>query len=99
MENEQKTTQGETEKGTDGDSNEGNQLEEPSIVIQARAEREKLAAENERMEANLRRQEELMARKALAGESRGPGQPEPPKEPTPKEFKDAFMKGEKPFPK
>ena len=81
-----------------GDSGAGNISEANSIVERADIAAERLAKENERLEANLKRQEAIMARQALGGMSSGPAQPETPKEETAKEFKDKFMKGELKFP-
>ena len=96
---ENKKAEGIIEKKADGDTETGDKFSTSSLVEQADAAAERLARENDRKEALLRREEELMARKALGGISEGPAQPEPPKEETPKEFKDKFMKGELPFPK
>ncbi len=82
------------EKKAGGDSDDGNKPSASSIVEQADAAAERLGKENERLEANIRRQEELMAKQALGGRSLAPSQPEKPKELTDREFKDKFLKGE-----
>lgn len=80
------------EQNTSADTREGNQQQSNSIVERADAAAERLGKENERLEANLRRQEEIMARQTLGGRS-VIGQPEKPKEETPSEFKEKFLKG------
>ena len=73
--------------------NDGNQPDANSIVERADKAAERLAKENERLEANIRRQEELMAKQALGGRSEI-SKPEKPKEETPEEFKKKFLRGE-----
>ena len=54
---------------------------------------DKLKAENERAEENIRKQEELAARKLISGETDAGIQPPEKKEETPKEYKDRVMTG------
>jgi len=87
------------EKKAAEDSDDGDKPSASSIVERADAAAERLAKENERIEANIRRQEELMAKQALGGVSSGPGKKEPPREDTPAEIKEKFLRGELPFPR
>ena len=90
---EEKKTEGNIENTTGTNSDAWDKSSANSIVERADAAAERLAKENERLEANIRRQEELMAKQALGGRSTI----EPPKKPaelTATEFKDKFLKGE-----
>jgi len=63
--------------------------EEPkaaNMVIDAHNAAEKLKVENERMEANILKLQELQAIKTLGGESDSGRQPPKPKEETPAEY-------------
>src|SRR3990167_3275916 len=94
---EQKKAEGINEKRAAGDSHDGDDVSASSLVERADAAAERLAKENERLEANLRRQEELMAKKTLGGDTRLT-MPEKPKEETNREFKDKVVRGEIRFP-
>ena len=96
--NEENKTERIIEKKAGSDSGDGDKSSASSIVEQADAAAERLALQNEKMEANIRRQEELMAKQTLGGRS-VISQPEKPKEETPAEFKERFLKGqlENPF--
>lgn len=85
------------EKKAGDDSDSGDKSSANSIVERADAAAERLAKENERLEANIRRQEELMAKQTLGGRSEI-SKPEKPKELTDREFKEKFLKGEIPNP-
>ena len=91
--NEEKNIKGTSEKQAAENTDVGNTSEANSIVERADKAAERLAKENERMEVNIRRQEEIMAKQALGGRS-VIQQPEKPKELTDREFKEKFLKGE-----
>jgi len=87
------------EKKAVDDIDDGDKPSASSIVERADAAAERLEKASAEYKALIRRQEELMAKQALGGISSGPGKKEPPKEETPAEFKEKFLKGEVPFPK
>jgi len=91
--NEQQKTETNIEKKTGADFDDGNQPSANSIVERADAAAERLARENERSEANIRRQEELMAKQALGGRSEI-NPKAVPKEETNHEFYKKFLRGE-----
>ena len=90
----EKKTEGIGQKKADGDPDTGNNSETNSLVERADAAAERLETANKERKALLDREEQIMARKTLGGQSEGPRQPEKPKELTDKEFKDKFLKGE-----
>ena len=96
--NEEKKTERFNEKETSGDTGTGDKSSASSIVEQADLAAERLAKENERFEANIRRQEEIMAKQTLGGRSEI-SKPEPVKQLTDNEFYKKFLKGgtENPF--
>lgn len=79
------------------DADDGDKPSANSIVERADAAAERLAKENERLEANIRRQEELMAKQALGGRSEI-SKPVKPAELSDREFYQKFLKGELPNP-
>lgn len=62
-----------------------------TLVDEANAAAERLEKANERKAELIRQEEELAAKKALGGQSEA-GQPQKPKEETPKEYADRIMK-------
>ena len=95
--NEQQKTQEVKNFSSDTNSNTGDNPQAQTILEQANAIRQGLERENQRYEENLRRHEELVAKRALGGMSDGPT-PEGKREETAKEFKEKFMRGELKFP-
>ena len=91
--NEEKKAERIIEKKAGEDTGDGNKSSASSIVEQADLAAERLALQNEKMEANIRRQEELMAKQTLGGRSEI-SKPEKPKEDTDREFYKKFLKGE-----
>lgn len=89
-----KETEGNNKEKTTGNIGTGDQPSTNSFVEQLDAKIERLAAETEKAEVVKRELADLMARQALGGRSLAPLQPEKPKEDTPTEFKNRFMKGE-----
>lgn len=88
------TSEEENKTPAAGDNGEGSNAQTPSLIEQADSAAKRLAAENERMENNIRRQEELAARSALGGFSAGkPQQPE--KEESPQEYAKRMLEGRK----
>ena len=90
--NDEKKAERIIEKTAGADDEAGNKSSANSIVERADASAERLAKENERYEANIRRQEELMAKQTLGGRSEYV-KPEPKKELAGKELINEFMKG------
>lgn len=70
---------------------------QPSMIESATQAANRLKAENERMETNIKRLEELKSFEALGGKTDGAPQTQPPKEMTAKEYKDEVMKGKTPL--
>ena len=91
--NEEKKAERIIEKKAGEDSEDGNKPDASSIVERADFAAERLAKENERMEANIRRQEELVAKQTLGGRSEI-SKPEKPKDLTDREFWGKFLKKE-----
>jgi len=81
------------EKPAAEDTGEGDKYETTPVIERAREEREKLEAANKKKEELLDREEQIMAKKALGGQTEA-GQVEEKKEETPKEYKDRVMRGE-----
>ncbi len=90
--NDEKKAERIIEKKAGADIEDGDKRSANSIVELADAAAERLAKENERYEANIRRQEEIMAKQVLGGRSEA-RQPEKPKELTDREFVQEFIKG------
>jgi len=65
------------------------------IIQGAHDAADRLKAENDRFEANLRRFEELKAYETLGGKSEGKSQEQKPKEETPAEYAERVMRGGK----
>ena len=65
-----------------------------NIVDQAKAEREALKTENDRMEKNIKDLKELEANKILGGTAGGHIPAPEKKEETPKEYKDRILAGQ-----
>lgn len=65
----------------------------PSLVSEAHEAAEKLARENERLENNIAKLQELKAWETLAGKSDGATPTQEPKEETAKEYSERIMKG------
>lgn len=91
--NEEKKAERIIEKKAGEDTDAGNQPDASSIVERADAAAERLEKANEERRALLEREEKIMARKALGGDSTI-SKPEPKKEETPAEFKARFLRGE-----
>jgi len=70
--------------------------EAQSMVEKVTSLYDKIKSENDRTEKLLKKQEEIKTLEALSGKSEGKGQEEPKKKLTPKEYKDAIMRGEVP---
>jgi len=98
MTSEEKKAENAIEKAEEAgkDSGDGDKPKADSIVERANDVAERMAKENDRAEANLKRQEELMARETLGGKSDGKSQPEEKQPMTDKEYKDYFLKHGKP---
>ena len=71
---------------------------EKNIVDEARAQAERLEKANAEHKANLDREEQLLARRALSGRTDGGSVPQPPKELTPQEYAQAFKERRIPSP-
>ena len=71
----------------------GEVKENPKLVESAYEAASKLREENERMEKNISRLEELKAFETLGGKSEGAPQEEKPKEETPEEYAKRVMSG------
>jgi len=65
-----------------------------SAVDKANEAIEKLEAQNKRMEDNIAKLEELKAEQIISGKADAGQAPQPPKEESPKEYKDKIMRGE-----
>jgi len=76
------------------DINEGSKHETTPIIKRAREEREKLEAANKKKEELLEREEELMAKRELGGESEAGIQPPKKEKLTDSEIADKVLKGE-----
>ena len=92
--NEKRQTEWEETEGTDENLNPRDKSEALTLIEQANAAAERLVKERKQAEAVKREITDLMAKQALGGKSLTPSQPEPPKELTPKEFKERFLRGE-----
>lgn len=84
--------------------NNGQQLTEqeekkPSMIESAHSAAEKLKLENERMEKNIRRLEELKAFEALGGRTEGAPQVAKPVEVSPLEYSKQVLAGKLPLKK
>ena len=66
----------------------------PSMIESAHDAAEKLREQNERMEKNISKLEELKAIETLGGQTNAGEQPESPKEETPEEYKNRIIRGE-----
>ena len=66
----------------------------PTIVEDARTTVDKLKAENDRMEANIKTLQELKAVEILGGKSNAGEQPEEKKEETAKEYAEKATRGD-----
>ena len=92
--NETKEVQGNAQKQSGTNINDGNNSTSSSLIEQADAAAERLAKENDRREALLAREEEIEARRRLGGEASGPQQPIKPHEETPQEYAKRLISGE-----
>jgi hypothetical protein len=91
-ENENKEKQEISEKQETPETQETTETE-PNMVELAQKTAESLKQENERMEANIRKLEEMKAYSVLGGNSDAGKQREEKKEETPQEYKDRILKG------
>ena len=98
---EDKETDKETDKQTDEakakvggseDAGKGDKYETTPVIERARQEREKLEAANKVKEELLNREEAIMARKALGGDTEAGGVKEEKKEETPHEYRTRINK-------
>jgi len=87
-----------TKEGITSDNANRSESETTPLIKSASYAAERLREENNRREKLLEREEQIIARRTLGGETEGLGQEIKPKEETPKEFKDKFLKGEVKFP-
>jgi len=78
-------TQG-SQKGTDANSNKGNESQDRTLVDEANDAAQKLKAENDRRESLLKREQELEARRILGGQTSG-NVPAPQKTETDHEYR------------
>ena len=83
----------EEQGGTEENSGDGNDGKNSSPIEQARAENERLEKNLKKKEELLTREENLEASKILGGKS-SVSQPEKPKEETPEEYVDKIERGE-----
>lgn len=83
-------------KQTTGDSGEGDKSKKATLIDEANAAAKRLEEANERKSELLKQEEELNAKRILGGGSEAGGEPEKPKEETPKEYADKVMRGEVP---
>ena len=86
----------ETSEKTTGDNDSGDFNQEPKVITEARKTAERMEAANARTEELIKRQENLVANRALGGVSEGPSGTAPKKTLTPKEYKDSILRGEVP---
>jgi hypothetical protein len=85
-----KEEKGEEQKAPEGNSDEGSKYETTPVIERAREEREKLEAANEKREALLDREEQIMAKRALGGTTEA-GQAPEKKEESPEEYAKRVM--------
>jgi len=69
------------------------EIKQPSMIESAAAAANSLKAENERMEANIKKLEELKAFETLGGKSAGAPQETQPKEITDKDYARMVLEG------
>lgn len=91
---EQKKVEENKEEESTGDKDEGSKFETTPIIERAREEREKLEAANKKKEELLNREEELIAKRALGGESEAGIPEQKPVKLTDKEYAEALERGE-----
>jgi len=89
---EKETTEEKKPEGTTGTEDEGSQPKAVTLIDQANSASERLEKANERKAELLRQEEELMAKRALGGNSEA-GQSVEKKEETALEYKDKVMSG------
>lgn len=87
MTDEEKTIKEDEKTGAAGDNEEGSKPETDSIVERASAAADRIEKANKEMSENLRRQEELEARRALGGKSEGKQPEKKDEEVTPDKIK------------
>jgi len=91
---ERKETTGTKQKSTDANNDAGSKSEANSLVDRADAAAERLAKENERMEKNLREQQEFEARNRLGGRSENAPAQKKTEELSDKEYAEKVLSGE-----
>lgn len=89
----QKETKNFSKETTASESKEGSDNKTLNAIEQADATVKRLEEANAKKEELLQREEELLARKRLAGISEGAAQEEKPKEETAAEYKQRVMSG------
>ena len=89
---EEAAKEGEVKTGTD--TPKGDDTQTGSLIDRADASAKRLKAENDRKEELLKREEEIVARRRLGGETEGAPQEAVKKEETPAEYKDRVMRNE-----
>lgn len=68
--------------------------EEPEILTKANKTLEGLKSENQRMESNIKKLEEMKAHEALGGKSEGKPQEEKPQEESPEDYSEKALQGD-----
>lgn len=84
---EQKKTEETTTENTEGDNDEGDKYEGVTLIDDANAAAERLEEANKKQEMLLKKQEAILARQALGGQTEAGQSPEK-KEETDKEYSD-----------
>lgn len=84
----------EIQSNTETDTNQGIQHEEPEIIKRTNALAERIEKANEKHEELVRREEDILARKALGGVTSGRVEPEKPKPMSDRDYADKFRRGE-----
>lgn len=86
-------TNAQTEKPATGNTGDGDKPQTPTILDEVRAERKGLAEDLEKLRAEKAELIRLRSNEIMGGGTDSGQAPQKPKELTPREYKDAVMKG------